>query len=41
MIKNIDKTEIMTVGKHKNLTQDLQQSFSWTNSIKYLGQTDN
>lgn len=29
------KTEI-TVGKHKNIPQDLRQSFKWTTSIKYL-----
>ena len=29
---NMDKTEIMAIGKHKNITQELQQSFKWTNS---------
>ena len=31
---NMDKTEVMAVGKHKNISQE---SFKWTNSIKYLG----
>ena len=34
---NMDKTEVMAVGKHKNITQESQQSFKWTNGIKYLG----
>ena len=34
---NMEKTEIMAVGKQKNRSQDLQQSFKWTTSIKYLG----
>ena len=34
---NMDKTEVMAVGKHTNITQESQQSFKWTNSIKYLG----
>lgn len=33
---NMGKTEIMAVGK-KNRSQDLQKSFKWTTSIKYLG----
>lgn len=31
------KTEIIVVGKHKNISQDLKQSFKCTTSIKYLG----